>query len=114
MPVSDPFYNNTLDILIFSHQNVTKMYVGVRLLAIQKHKHARLVERKVCFISDARNCGGIVAGICPKADPLSPQSGSESFYRQSWGGWYMQKQHSHLQLVISGLTSIILVVFRYS
>ena len=43
-------------------------------------KEARLVERKVCFISDASNWGW---------------SGGESFYRQGVEG-YMQKQNSNL------------------
>ena len=30
-------------------------------------KQARLVERKICFISDARHWGGRVAGTCPEA-----------------------------------------------
>ena len=45
---------------------------GVRLLAAQKRNtEARLVERKVCFILDARSLGG-VGGLLPKADPPPP------------------------------------------
>ena len=46
--------------------------------------------------------------------PPPCQAVGKSFYRQSGGGGgggtYMQKQHSHLESVVSGLTSIILVV----
>ena len=51
-----------------------------------------------------------MADICPKADPSSGQAEGESFYRQSGGEGYMQKHYSHLQLVISGITGIILVI----
>ena len=39
-----------------------------RCLLSKANKQARLVERKVCFISDASNCGGCGVDICPKAD----------------------------------------------
>ena len=75
-------------------------------------KQVRLVERKVCFISDVGNWRGRMADVRPKADsPLTNRG--ESFYRQARGG-YMQNQRSSLsvifKLVISGLTSIIVVV----
>ena len=76
---------------------------------------ARLVERKVRFISDASNWrGDILQGPTP---PTPWQAESESFYRQSWGGGrlYAETAQSSLtgifKLVISGLISIIFVVF---
>ena len=51
------------------YSNVTERW-GVQLLTAPKSiKQARLVERKVCFISDAGNWEGR-ADICPKADSL--------------------------------------------
>ena len=47
-------------------------------------KQARLVERKVCFISDAGQSGGRgrVADICLKANSRLHQAAGESTYRQ--------------------------------
>ena len=88
-------------------------------------KQVRLVERKVSFISDADNWRGRwrVTDICPKADsalppqppPPSPQGEGENFYRQSIGEWlHAETAQSSLtvifKLVITGLTTIILVV----
>ena len=61
--------------------------------------------------------GERVADICSKADSPPWQAVGESFYRQSqgWGATCRNSSvisNSHLQLVISGLTSIILVVLR--
>ena len=51
------------------YSNVTERW-GVQLLTAPKSiKQARLVERKVFFISDAGNWEGR-ADICPKADSL--------------------------------------------
>ena len=87
------------------------------------NKQARLVERKVWFISGAGNCGGRVADICPKAD--SPRftcpdkqgvggGGSDSINRVRDQGLHAETAQSSLtvvfKLVISGLTSIILIV----
>ena len=79
---------------------------------------ARLVERKVCFISDASNWRGrwwtSIQGPIP---PTPWQEEGENFYRQSWswGRLYAETAQSSLtvifKLVISGLISIILVVF---
>ena len=55
-------------------------------------KQARLVERKVCFISD----GGWVAYLCPKADTLPLTNRMSVFIdRVGVGGADMQKQYSH-------------------
>ena len=59
------------------------------MIATQKPiKQASLVDRKVCFISDAGNWVGRV-DICPKANspatPLPQQAESEHFYRQREG-----------------------------
>ena len=48
-----------------------------------------LVERKVCFISDASNCDwGCVADICLKSDPPPPRDkqGVGAFIDRVWGG----------------------------
>ena len=44
-------------------------------------KQARLVERKVCFISDAGNWAGgrRVADICPKTDSTPDKQGVRAF-----------------------------------
>ena len=69
------------------------------------NKQASLVERKVCFISNAGSWGrGRVADICPKAD--SPPPGNQlgkSSYRQSVGGRAICRNStvisdSHLQI----------------
>ena len=60
----------------------------------QSQNQARLVERKVCFISDASNWrkGTGRADICPKTNsPLPRQSVGKCFYNRRRG--YMQKQH---------------------
>ena len=79
------------------------------------NKEARLVERKVCFISDAGNWGWRVADTCPKSN-FAPAPDSGSLYRPSTGerGLRAETAQSSLtvifKLVISGLTSITLVV----
>ena len=58
-----------------------------------------LVERKVCFISDASNFEGwgCVADVCLKSDSPGDKQGVGAFIDRVWGaGGYMQKQHSHL------------------
>ena len=79
---------------------------------------ARLVQRKVCFISDAGNCWGWWwTSVQGPTLPTPWQEEGESFYRQSWswGRLYAETAQSSLtgifKLVISGLNSIILVVF---
>ena len=53
---------------------------------LRGNKQARLVERKVCFISDACNCGGRVVDIYPKAaSPYPCNQWDKSFYRHKWG-----------------------------
>ena len=81
-------------------------------------KQARLVESKTCFISAASNWwGGWRTSVQWPAFPLLTlrQAVGESFYRQSCSGEVTCRNstvisNSHLQLVISGLTSIIWVV----
>ena len=84
---------------------VTERYVwAVWLLTYcsKASKQARLVERKVCFTSDASNWGrGRVVDVCPKADSPTDKQGMRAFTDRSvcrgWGGAvYMQKQHSNL------------------
>ena len=79
---------------------------------------ARLVQRKVCFISDAGNCWGWWwTSVQGPTLPTPWQEEGESFYRQSWswGRLYAETAQSSLtgifKLVISGLISIIFVVF---
>ena len=80
-------------------------------------KQVRLVERKVCFISDAGNWGGglwtSVQGQFPPT-PTPWQAGSESIYRQSQGrGQHAETAQSSLtvifKLVTGGLPSSVLV-----
>ena len=50
----------------------------------------RLVERKVCFISDAGNCEGwgCVADICLKSDPTPrDKQGGGAFIDRAGVGW---------------------------
>ena len=63
-------------------------------------KQARLVERKVCFISDAGNWGwrGVV-DVCPNPNsPLLATRGARTFIDRNGGGMggYMQKQYRDL------------------
>ena len=97
------------------YTHVTKTYVWEGLAACRPkaNKQARLVERKVCFISDIGNWGDRMADICPKADSPLLTSRGESFYRKmvgGWGGSHAETAQSSLtvvfKLVISGLTSI--------
>ena len=59
-------------------------------------KQARLVERKVCFISDASNCEewGCGADICLKSDSPCDKQGVRAFIDRSRGDC-MLKQLSH-------------------
>ena len=81
------------------------------------NKQARLVERKVCFTSDANNWGrGWQTSV--QRSPPHPKVVGESFYRWGWGDAWGEVtcrnstviSNCQLQLVISGVTSIILVV----
>ena len=64
-------------------------------------RQARLVEGKVCFISDADNSVGSrwqrVVDICPEADSPSPSSDKQGVtaFVDRRRGRYMLKQHSH-------------------
>ena len=75
-------------------------------------KQARLVERKVCYISSASNWWGRVVNICPKADSPHDKQGVRASIDRVEGVTCRNSiviSNRHLQLVISGLTSIILV-----
>ena len=50
------------------------------------NKKARLVERKVCFISDAASCRGEGGRLTP----CPQQAAGESIYKQSGGGLYAE------------------------
>lgn len=81
------------------------------------NKQARLVERKVWFISGAGNCGGRVADICPKADSPHPlHKNRVRAFIDRGGRWlYAETAQSPptviFRLAISALTSVILIVF---
>ena len=49
-----------------------RVCVGPAACCAKANKQARLVERKVCFISDAATGWGKVANICSKADSSPP------------------------------------------
>ena len=70
-----------------------------------------MVEKKVCFISDATNGR---ADICPKANSPthSGNQGGKSFYRQKEGAAYKNNIALTVifRLVISDLTNTILIV----
>ena len=75
-------------------------------------QQARLVEKKVCLISDACDSGGGSQTSVQRPTPPSTSRGWEH-YRQSgrgWGGATCRNSTVIFKLVISGLTSIILVV----
>ena len=63
------------------------------------NKRARLVEKKVCFISGAGNCRGgwwtSVQRLTPHQPPLPTSKGWESLQAESGVG-NIQKQHRHL------------------
>ena len=67
---------------------------------LEANKQSRLVERNVCFISDAGNCGGRVPEICPRLTPAPDKQGVRVFTDRIffffWRGGYMQKQYKHL------------------
>ena len=75
-------------------------------------KQVRLVEREVCFISDAGKGGGRVADLCPKAGLPTPEQ-AENFYNVLGGGHAETAQPSPtvtFRWVLGGLTSGTLVV----
>ena len=82
--------------------------VGQAACRSKAHKEARLVERKVCFISDAGNWGRGMSVQRPTAP--SWQAGSESSYRQRGQGGMCRNTQSSLAVIFksvtSGLTSI--------
>ena len=70
------------------------MFGGLAAHHPKANKQATLVERKVCFISDAGNMGkgGRVVDICPKADSTAPnQQGVRVFIDRVRGLGYMEK-----------------------
>ena len=68
------------------------------------NKQARLVKRKVCSISDASSCE--TGQTCPKANSLLPSS----LNRQSWGRGATWRSCTVIFKLVSGLTSVTLVV----
>ena len=79
------------------------------------NKQPRLVERKVCFISDAGNWGQGRADVCPKADSQLPPvtSWARGFIDRRRGlhaGTGQSAVTVIFKLVTGGLTCIILVV----
>ena len=98
---------------------VTKDVQGLATHRSKANKQARLVERKVCFISDASIwCGEggrhLSKGRLRHTPPHSRQAEGESFYQHSGGQLHVETAQSSLtvifKLVLSGLTSIILIV----
>ena len=95
----------------FRGHNVIKRW-GLAAHRSKASKQARLVERKVCYISSASNWWGRVANICPKADSPHDKQGVRASIDRVEGVTCRNSiviSNRHLQLVISGLTSIILV-----
>ena len=90
-------------------------------MLLKSQKQAKVVARKICFISDLGNwgCGWegdrhVSKGHLP---PPSPQAGGESFYRWWWGGELhaetaLPSLTISFKLIIGGLITIVLV--RYS
>ena len=92
---------------------------GTAACPSKANTQARLVERKVCFISDASIwCGEggrhLSKGRLRHTPPHSRQAEGESFYQHSGGQLHVETVQSSLtvifKLVLSGLTSIILIV----
>ena len=87
---------------------------GLALRYPKANKQARLVERKVYFISDVGNCGWGGVDVCLQADSPPPlaTSGARGFLHRM--GLYAETAQSALTVilksVISGLISIIFVV----
>ena len=82
-----------------------RVWWGLATHCSKANKQTRLVERKVCFISDAGNWGeGWNAWqksvqrptMPPKAPCPLATSGARAFIDGSGGGDYMHKQHSQL------------------
>ena len=85
--------------MIFISLGVTeRAWWGLAACCSKANKQARLVERKVCFISDARNCGG--RALWTFVQRLTHHTGSQqgkSCYKHKVGmGGYIQKQHNQL------------------
>ena len=80
-------------------------------------KQARLVERKVCFISDIRNCGWVRGGEWTSVQRLIPphrQPVRQELFIDRSRRIQAETPQSSLtvifKLVIGGLTSVILIV----
>ena len=70
------------------------MFGGLAAHHPKANKQATLVERKVCFISDASNMGkeGRVVDICPTADSTAPnKQGVSVFIDRVRGLGYVEK-----------------------
>ena len=72
--------------------------MGLGTHCSKANKQARLVERKVCFISDAGNQAGM-GEDSPQADSSPPNEQGVRAFTDGVGrgrGAYMQNQHSQL------------------
>ena len=65
---------------------------------LKANEHVRLVERSVCFISDAGNWGRVGEGgrHLSKGRLAPDKQGVSAFIDRVGEGGYMQKQHCHL------------------
>ena len=73
------------------------------------------MERKVCFILDASNCGELVGACLSNSRSHHRQAGDESFYRWlgEWGGGeseWEQGEGLHAETAQSALTAILKLV----
>ena len=89
--------------------------VGLAVHHPKANKQARLVERKVCFISNAGKWWGANAGnICPKASPSRGNQWGRSLYRWKEGATYRNStigSDSQLQTGQGG--SVIVVILGH-
>ena len=90
-------------------ENVPLCYQKICMRDLADHHskasiQARLVKRKVCSISDASSCE--TGQTCPKANSLLPSS----LNRQSWGRGATWRSCTVIFKLVSGLTSVTLVV----
>ena len=81
---------------------------GVAARRSKANKQARLVEGKVCFISDAGNCGGRVPEICPRLTPAPDKQGVRVFTDRIF--FFFLEGRLHAETVQTSLT----VVFKWS
>ena len=86
---------------------------GLAAHYLKANKQVRLVEKKICFISYASNWQGQWQTFVQRPIFTPPMiSRGWEFYRQSGRGDTCRNSTVIFRLVISGLVSIILVVFN--